>query len=92
MSKICTAVYVYGVVQGVGFRYNTQRQAQALGIAGYVKNCDDGSVEVVASGEQQAVECLLEWIKQGGPRGARVDRLLTEPHPAIRFEIFKIRY
>lgn len=66
MPKVCTAAYVYGVVQGVGFRYSTQRQAQELGVTGYAKNCDDGSVEVVAYGEQQAVEHLLEWIKQGG--------------------------
>lgn len=92
MPKVCTAAYVYGVVQGVGFRYSTKRQAQELGVTGYAKNCDDGSVEVVAYGEQQAVEHLLEWIKQGGPCGARVDRLLTEPYPTTAFEKFKIRY
>ncbi|CFQ93241.1 acylphosphatase [Yersinia frederiksenii] len=92
MSQVCTAAYVYGVVQGVGFRYSTQRQAQELGLTGYTRNCDDGSVEVVACGEQQAVERLMEWIKQGGPRGARVERLLTEPYPPTQFETFKIRY
>lgn len=92
MPKVCTVVYVYGVVQGVGFRYSTQRQAQELDVTGYAKNCDDGSVEVVASGEQQAVDELIEWIKQGGPRGARVDRLLTEPYPPIKFEKFNICY
>ncbi|ATM95330.1 acylphosphatase [Yersinia frederiksenii] len=92
MSQVCTAAYVYGVVQGVGFRYSTQRQAQELGLTGYARNCDDGSVEVVACGEQQAVERLMEWIKQGGPRGARVERLLTEPYPPTQFETFKIRY
>jgi acylphosphatase len=92
MPKVCTIVYVYGVVQGVGFRYSTQRQAQELDVTGYAKNCDDGSVEVVASGEQQAVDELIEWIKQGGPREARVDRLLTEPYPPIEFEKFKICY
>ncbi len=69
MSKIYIVAYVYGVVQGVGFRYSTQRQAQQLGVTGYAKNCDDGSVEVVASGNPQAVERLMEWIRQGGPRG-----------------------
>ncbi|CNH90655.1 MULTISPECIES: acylphosphatase [Yersinia] len=92
MPKVCTAAYVYGIVQGVGFRYSTQRQALELGVTGYAKNCDDGSVEVVACGEQQAVERLMEWIKQGGPRGARVERLLTEPYPPTQFETFKIRY
>ncbi|CND43891.1 MULTISPECIES: acylphosphatase [Yersinia pseudotuberculosis complex] len=92
MSKIYIVAYVYGVVQGVGFRYSTQRQAQQLGLTGYAKNCDDGSVEVVACGNPQAVERLMEWIKQGGPRGARVDRLLTEPYPPTLFETFSIRY
>ncbi|ENE2785336.1 acylphosphatase, partial [Yersinia enterocolitica] len=41
MAKVCTAAYVYGVVQGVGFRYSTQRQALALGVTGYARNCDD---------------------------------------------------
>ncbi|WP_145530066.1 acylphosphatase [Yersinia alsatica] len=92
MPQVCTAAYVYGVVQGVGFRYSTQRQAQELGVTGYARNCDDGSVEVVACGEQQAVAQLIEWIKQGGPRGARVERLLTEPYPPTQFDTFKIRY
>ncbi|ATM85433.1 acylphosphatase [Yersinia massiliensis] len=92
MATVCTAAYVYGIVQGVGFRYSTQRQAQKLGVTGYAKNCDDGSVEVLACGEQDAVDSLLAWIKQGGPRGARVDRLLTEPHPITPFETFTIRY
>ncbi|PVF12348.1 acylphosphatase [Yersinia pestis] len=92
MSKIYIVAYVYGVVQGVGFRYSTQRQAQQLGVPAMLKNCDDGSVEVVASGNPQAVERLMEWIRQGGPRGARVDRLLTEPYPPTPFETFSIRY
>ncbi|CNH62305.1 acylphosphatase [Yersinia aldovae] len=92
MPKVCTCAYVYGVVQGVGFRYNTQRQAQELGVTGYARNCDDGSVEVVACGELQAVDELIAWFKQGGPRGARVDRVLTEPYPPTEFDKFKIRY
>lgn len=92
MAKICTAAYVYGIVQGVGFRYSTQRQAQKLGVTGYARNCDDGSVEVVAYGEPEAVDSLMAWIKQGGPRGARVDRVLTEPHSSMPFETFNIRY
>ena len=71
--------WVYGRVQGVGFRYSTQREAKALGLKGYANNLDDGSVEVLICGEQQQVDVLLDWLKAGGPRGARVDRVLTEP-------------
>ncbi len=92
MSEQCVAAYVYGVVQGVGFRYHTQHQARQLGIQGYVKNCDDGSVEVVARGEQAQVELLIAWLKAGGPRSAHVDRVLIEPRAMMNYSGFSIRY
>lgn len=67
---------VYGRVQGVGFRYTTQHEAQRLGLTGYAKNMDDGSVEVVACGESDRVEQLMKWLKAGGPRKRGVDRVL----------------
>ncbi|WP_140397059.1 acylphosphatase, partial [Escherichia coli] len=51
MSKVCIIAWVYGRVQGVGFRYTTQYEAKKLGLTGYAKNLDDGSVEVVACGD-----------------------------------------
>ncbi|HBQ65879.1 MAG TPA: acylphosphatase, partial [Leclercia adecarboxylata] len=47
MAKVCTIAWVHGTVQGVGFRYSTQREATELGLTGYARNMDDGSVEVV---------------------------------------------
>ena len=44
MSKVCIIAWVYGRVQGVGFRYTTQYEAKKLGLTGYAKNLDDGSV------------------------------------------------
>lgn len=85
MATICVRVWVHGRVQGVGFRYSTQREAKQLGLSGYAKNLDDGSVEVLACGEQSAVEGLLAWLKAGGPRSARVDKVLTEPHHPAHF-------
>jgi len=92
MSTVSVIAWVYGMVQGVGFRYHTQMQARQLGVRGYVRNCDDGSVEVVASGEADAIEQLAAWLKQGGPRHARVDKVLMEPHPATDARDFTIRY
>lgn len=66
MSKVCIIAWVYGRVQGVGFRYTTQHEAQRLGLTGYAKNMDDGSVEVVACGESDRVEQLMKWLKAGG--------------------------
>jgi acylphosphatase len=81
------------MVQGVGFRYSTQREAQNLGLTGYARNMDDGSVEVLACGEAQKVEQLIDWLKAGGPRSARVDKVLTEPHqPDREWTNFGIRY
>ncbi|HFS5792981.1 TPA: acylphosphatase [Citrobacter werkmanii] len=93
MSKVCIIAWVYGRVQGVGFRYTTQYEAQRLGLTGYAKNMDDGSVEVVACGESERVEQLMKWLKAGGPSSARVERVLSEPHrPGDELKGFSIRY
>lgn len=63
---------VYGVVQGVGFRAFVLSEARRLGLFGYVRNCSDGSVEVVAEGEEPCLQTLLAAL-QRGPYGARVD-------------------
>ncbi|GAJ64202.1 acylphosphatase [Edwardsiella piscicida] len=92
MGRECVAAYVSGRVQGVGFRYGTQRQAVGLGLTGYALNLDDGRVEVVAEGDTQAVAQLLRWLSESGPRYARVDRVDTEPRPLQHFQRFEIRY
>lgn len=61
MTQIrCVKVLVYGMVQGVGFRYYTQQEAHRLGLSGHATNLADGSVEVVAQGESKAVDKLIE--------------------------------
>jgi len=93
MSKVCTIAWVHGTVQGVGFRYSTQREALQLGLTGYARNMDDGSVEVVACGDAEQVEKLVAWLKAGGPRSARVEKVLTELHqPGRDYVDFGIRY
>ncbi|MDU6922870.1 acylphosphatase [Franconibacter helveticus 513] len=93
MSTVCTIAWVHGLVQGVGFRYSTQHEAQRLGLKGYARNLDDGSVEVVACGEAEKVDQLIAWLKAGGPRSARVEKVLTEPHqPEREWNNFGIRY
>jgi len=79
-------VLVYGVVQGVGFRYSTQREADRLGLVGHASNLSDGSVEVVAQGESAAIDKLLAWLRIG-PRFAEVDKLqISELDPEVRSE------
>ena len=65
-------VAVQGHVQGVFFRETTRRRALADGIAGWVRNLPDGSVEAVFEGEREAVDRLVAFMRDG-PRGARVD-------------------
>lgn len=84
-------VVVTGRVQGVNFRYYTQRESERLGLRGYVLNRQDGSVEVVAEGERAALEALLAWLHRG-PTAARVEQLT--PHwaqPAGGFARFEVR-
>jgi acylphosphatase len=65
-------VIVHGFVQGVGFRFSLERAANSRGVAGWVKNRADGTVEAVFEGEQEDVEALVELCRRG-PRGAAVD-------------------
>jgi acylphosphatase len=69
---------VRGRVQGVGFRWFVEREAAMLGLAGWVRNNDDGTVEVLASGSDEQLELLRAKLKQG-PRAARVDSLDEQP-------------
>ncbi|HVP57237.1 MAG TPA: acylphosphatase [bacterium] len=70
-------IRVSGVVQGVGYRYFVRRTAEALGVAGFVKNRFDGVVEVVAEGEKSAVIALIDDLGVG-PRYASVERVDVE--------------
>lgn len=63
----CVRCLVTGRVQGVWYRAATQQQARTLGLSGYAKNLPDGGVEVVACGEQAAIETLRRWLWQGPP-------------------------
>lgn len=64
-------VIVDGRVQGVGFRYATQRQALLLGLTGWVRNLHNGRVESVFEGPRPTLEEMLEWCRRG-PAFAKV--------------------
>lgn len=73
---------VRGAVQGVGYRYSASRAAELRGVAGFARNCDDGSVEVVLEGPRDAVESMVEWCRRG-PAHASVSSVEVgdeEPH------------
>ncbi|MFI4991924.1 MAG: DNA polymerase ligase N-terminal domain-containing protein [Solirubrobacterales bacterium] len=81
---------VSGIVQGVGFRESTRRRACKLGVLGWVRNGDDGTVAVHAEGEPGAVDELLAFLRMG-PRGANVRVLEVEDVRAEGHEQFAIR-
>lgn len=77
---------VFGRVQGVGFRDFTRRRALELRLAGWVRNVEDGSVEVWAQGARPGIDELRRRLERG-PAGARVDRVDerdVEPDPSLR--------
>jgi acylphosphatase len=90
MEKTCHII-VKGRVQGVGFRYFTKGEADRLGIKGWVKNLDDGSVECVCTGDEKNINAFLESVKKG-PRFAKVTEMTVEETDAgERFNAFEIR-
>jgi acylphosphatase len=72
---------VRGRVQGVGFRYFVVREADDLGLDGYVANERDGSVHVVAEGRTEVLEALLERLREGPPSSI-VERVIEHREPA----------
>lgn len=73
-------VLVRGRVQGVGFRYAAFRQAQVLGVTGWVRNCPDGRVEGEFQGTMEVVAAMLAWCRQGPPM-AHVEELQSVEVP-----------
>lgn len=74
------SIRVTGKVQGVGFRYYTNKKANELGVHGYVKNMRDGSVFIEVEGEEKKVDAFIIWV-QKGPEWARVDEVKLQDKP-----------
>lgn len=73
---------VEGKVQGVCFRHHTHEMALSLGLAGWVRNLPDGTVEIIAEGETANLQKLIEWAKKG-PVNARVTQTHVRSLPAL---------
>jgi acylphosphatase len=84
---------VSGLVQGVGFRYATVREARALGgLTGHVRNSEDGTVEVVAEGDYATLQRLERWLSHG-PEGAVVRRVQARYSAATgKLQSFGVAY
>jgi len=89
-TRIRRRVVVSGRVQGVAFRAATRAQARAHGLAGWVRNRADGSVEAVFEGTPAAVEALVAWCRQG-PRSARVEQIEVQDEAPEGLTGFEVR-
>jgi acylphosphatase len=81
---------VKGRVQGVGFRWFVEYEARRIGVGGWVRNRDDGAVEVLAAGSDAQLDSLYDRLREG-PRAARVDRIdVDEAAPFSGYQTFQI--
>ena len=83
---------VRGAVQGVGFRYFVLNAARAAGLAGFVKNLRDGSVEIVAEGPREKLERFARDISEGPRRGLVRDVQLRWTESTGEFESFEVAF
>lgn len=84
-------VYFQGHVQGVGFRYTTQRIASQMAVTGTVRNLPDGRVELIAEGDRREIEALLAEVRQ--QLGGYIRNEQTDTLPATgRYGSFEIAY
>ncbi len=73
-SRVGIQAKIFGRVQGVNFRASTLREAEKQALTGWVKNCPDGSVELVAEGNKSNITSFLNWCNQGPP-SSQVDHV-----------------
>ena len=91
-NKVSAHVIISGRVQGVFFRAETRRAAERYGVAGWVRNRPDGTVEAVFEGEPRAVDSVLAWCKEG-PNLAVVEKVkVTWQDYTGEFKNFDITY
>jgi len=83
---------ISGYVQGVGFRYSVRKKANIFNINGWVKNNIDGTVEIVAEGDDKNIQAFLEYCKKG-PSLASINNIkLDYEDPKQEFKDFEIRF
>lgn len=84
-------ILVKGKVQGVFFRKSAQEKARELGVNGFARNLQDGSVHIIAEGAEEKLDEFVTWCRQG-PSASRVDDLEVNKIDCSGFENFVIRH
>lgn len=92
MSEVARHLTVHGHVQGVFFRASTRDRARDVGATGWVRNDPDGTVEAWLEGDEDAVAQVESWIRDGGPRNARVREVEAEDVAPEGHDRFQVRH
>jgi len=85
-------VVIFGRVQGVFFRVETQRAAERVGVKGWVRNRADGTVEALFEGPKEAVDSVISWCHQGAPAARVTDVSVEWEDYSGEFQGFRITY
>jgi len=85
-------VFISGRVQGVSFRWYTQRKAQELGLTGWVRNLWDGRVEAIFEGPEEAVRQAVAWCRHGDPPARVENTEVKYQEPTGEFRHFRITW
>ena len=91
-DRSCLHILVDGVVQGVGFRYFTERTARRYGLSGWVRNLPDGRVEVEVEGEEGILNAFLGDVRRGPPHAHVTDVRVDRRPPTGQCEGFEVRF
>ena len=92
MNLTTKHIVVKGKVQGVFFRKNAKQKADELNITGWVRNTDEGNVEMLAQGTEDAIKQFIEWCKEGSPKAEVSDVQVNQAWPNPNLKNFSIAY
>ncbi|WP_053179588.1 acylphosphatase [Sunxiuqinia dokdonensis] len=92
MAKTARHMLLSGRVQGVGFRYFVQQKARECQLTGWVKNLPNGKVEIEAEGEEQDINCFIDYLKIGNGYSRTNQLSQSQVQPSADFSDFTIRY
>jgi acylphosphatase len=90
VSATRAEIKVSGVVQGVGYRYYCYQRARSLGLTGWVRNNPDGSVALVAEGDESALKALLDELRIGPPAASVADIRVDWSRATGQYEAFEV--
>ena len=88
--KKSLSISIFGRVHGVGFRYHALNKAEEMGINGFIRNEQDGSVFIEAEGEEASIDEFVDWCRQG-PRWASVDSIEIKSIEPRNYRAFSVK-